>query len=276
MTSAARTKARLVSIDGSPLAVIDTEATGVPIVFCHGLSCSSRCFDRQLESDLGDDFRLIAFDLPGHGDSGRAATPATDYTLAGWADTLTKFVDALSATGGIFVGWSLGGHILLEASGRLTARGLVIVGTPPIRLPLPPNAFRPAFAMAPAFSAESTDEDRESFLRTFFRPGTAVPTQFRRDFDRTDPAARAAVGASLKPGGCLDEIEIVAHLHRPLAILHGQDDALVNREYFETLTMPTLWRGAVQDIADSGHAPHWENPRAFNALLRAAATDWSA
>lgn len=31
--------------------------------------------------------------------------------------------------------------------------------------------------------------------------------------------------------------------------------------------MPTLWRGAVQEIAGAGHAPHWEMADVFNALL---------
>ncbi len=33
------------------------------------------------------------------------------------------------------------------------------------------------------------------------------------------------------------------------------------------LTIPTLWRGAVQLIPGAGHAPHQEEPAAFTALL---------
>jgi pimeloyl-ACP methyl ester carboxylesterase len=33
--------------------------------------------------------------------------------------------------------------------------------------------------------------------------------------------------------------------------------------------MPTLWRGAVQTIPGAGHAPQWETPEAFDALLAA-------
>ena len=42
--------------------------------------------------------------------------------------------------------------------------------------------------------------------------------------------------------------------------------------YFNSLTTPTLWRGAVQIIPDAGHAPQWETP-AFDALLEAFITE---
>jgi len=44
---------------------------------------------------------------------------------------------------------------------------------------------------------------------------------------------------------------------------------MVNVSYISSLTMPTLWRGAVQIIPKAGHAPHWEQPERFNTLLEA-------
>ena len=58
-------------------------------------------------------------------------------------------------------------------------------------------------------------------------------------------------------------------LEAPLAVLHGAEEQLVNGAYYATLAMPTLWRGAVQTIPGAGHAPQWETPQAFDALLAA-------
>jgi pimeloyl-ACP methyl ester carboxylesterase len=66
---------------------------------------------------------------------------------------------------------------------------------------------------------------------------------------------------------------VVAELKRPLAVLHGAEEQLVNGAYFADLAMPTLWRGAVQTIAAAGHTPQWERPAAFDALLEAFADD---
>jgi pimeloyl-ACP methyl ester carboxylesterase len=61
----------------------------------------------------------------------------------------------------------------------------------------------------------------------------------------------------------------VRELKTPLAVVHGADGQLINGTYFASLAMPTLWRGAVQTIEGAGHAPHWETPEAFDALLEA-------
>jgi pimeloyl-ACP methyl ester carboxylesterase len=39
---------------------------GRPIVFLHGFSQCGLAWSRQLDSDLADDFRLVAIDLRGH------------------------------------------------------------------------------------------------------------------------------------------------------------------------------------------------------------------
>ena len=90
---------------------------------------------------------------------------------------------------------------------------------------------------------------------------------------RTDGRARAQLAASIAPNGYRDEVELVAQLKQPLAVLHGTEEQLVNGAYLDTLKMPTLWRGAVQSIADAGHTPQWEQPQRFDALIEAFATE---
>jgi len=56
-------------------------------------------------------------------------------------------------------------------------------------------------------------------------------------------------------------------LRQPLAILHGEGEQLANLDYIRGLTIPSLWRGEVQLMADAGHAPHQETPVQFAELL---------
>ncbi len=84
---------------------------------------------------------------------------------------------------------------------------------------------------------------------------------------RTDGRARRGVHASIAPSGYHDEAVVIRDLEAPLAVLHGAEDQLVNDAYFATLTMPTLWRGAVQTIPGAGPALQWEASEAFDALL---------
>jgi len=86
---------------------------------------------------------------------------------------------------------------------------------------------------------------------------------------RADGRARAAVGGSIRPGGYQDEVEVVNTMRMPLAVLQGEHEQLVCLAYLKQVSMPTLWRGQVQTVPGAGHAPHWENSEAFNAMLAA-------
>lgn len=263
------------TIGADTVAVYQSKGTGKPaVLLIHGNSCSSRSYQRQIESAFGEKFRLVAMDLPGHGQSPPASNPAT-YSLPGYAEIVVEVAKQLGLAEAVFVGWSLGGHIVLEASGQLPkAGGRMIFGTPPLAFPpAMAEAFLPNPAMGAAFKPDLTEEEAAGFASAMFKPGTPVPDFFLDDIRRTDGQARARLAASIQPGGYADEIAIAANLSAPLAILHGEHEQLVNRAYISALKMPALWRGALQVVADAGHAPHWEQPNQFNSLLEAFLRD---
>lgn len=259
-------------IGSQTIAYYQSSGTGPAAVLIHGNSSSGRSFQHQLESPLGGKYRLVAIDLPGHGQSAPATDPQSTYTLPGYVKILDGVVEQLDLVEAVFVGWSLGGHIVLEAGDRLSqATGFMIFGTPPVGIPpAMGEAFLPHPAMANSFKADLTDEEMDAYVTAFFRPGvTDIPEVFRTGIRRTDGRARDVLGGSIGPGGYRDEVEVVANLSVPLAVLHGEQEQLVNKDYIGALTMPTLWRDAVQVIPEAGHAPHWEQPERFNALLEA-------
>ena len=257
------------------VAVQQSDGAGPAIVLIHGNSSSSRAFSRQLEGPLGQRRRLVAIDLLGHGRSADAADP-TAYRIPGHAHTLVETAQGLGLEEAIFVGWSLGGHIALEAAPALpSARGFAIFGTPPLAFPpAMDRAFLPNPAMGAAFAETVTPEQQQAFAAACFAPGISeIPSFVIEDYQRTDGRARAQVAASIAPNGYLDEARVVARLTRPLAVLHGAQEQLVNGAYFADLEMPTLWRGAVQTIAAAGHSPQWEDAETFDALIEAFAED---
>jgi pimeloyl-ACP methyl ester carboxylesterase len=141
--------------------------------------------------------------------------------------------EQLGLMDGVFVGWSLGGNILLEASDRLSrAAGLMIIGTVPLGFPpaLAEAVFpHPAFGFN--FQADLSKEEIEAFARALFRPGADQVSDYVADIRRADGRARQIVGPNLQTGDYRDEIAIVAQLTTPLAVVYGEQEQFVNRNY---------------------------------------------
>ncbi|GHF65527.1 pimeloyl-ACP methyl ester carboxylesterase [Amycolatopsis bartoniae] len=261
-----------VTVDGRQLAYRESAGTGRPVVFVHGNSSSKRTWHALLDGDFGRRFRCLAFDLPGHGES---EPDPSAYSLPGYAAKLRAFVQATGAENAVVVGWSLGGHIALEAAPALPgAAGFAVFGTPPVASAADlGTAFLPNPAVATGFTADVDADAARAYALSFLAPGSALSeSAFTADILATDGAARAGLGETLPAGRFADEVDIVANLTRPLAVLHGEGEQLVSLEYLRGLTIPTLWRGEVQ-LVPGGHAPHEEAPDQFAATLAAFVAD---
>lgn len=262
-------QSRTLQIGSQSIAVYESEGTGPAALLIHGNSLSAQSFQHQLRGPLGKAFRLVAIDLPGHGNSAPATDPAATYNLPGYASIVAAVAANLGLQDAVLVGWSLGGHIALEASQLLPAsRGLLIFGTPPLGIPpAMADAFLPSPAMGVAFNEVMTEADVQAFVNGLFPDGTDIPEFFYNDVRNTDGRARAQLAISVGTVNYTDELQIVNNLTRPLAIVHGGQEEFVNLNYIQDLTIPTLWRGAVQVIDRAGHATQWEIKSKFNSLL---------
>ena len=85
---------RSLALDGRRVSYLwrDGGQGGPTLVFIHGSGVSARYWSDQLRA-LADSARVLAIDLPGHGESDDAPVPS----LAAYADVTARVVDALAA-----------------------------------------------------------------------------------------------------------------------------------------------------------------------------------
>lgn len=87
---------------------VKTEGTGYPVILVHGMGLNLHMWDWQLPALLPH-FRVIRYDLLGHGDSEKPVRP---YEMAHFVDQLIRLIDALGLERCALAGFSLGGLIV--------------------------------------------------------------------------------------------------------------------------------------------------------------------
>src|SRR6202140_148608 len=97
---------RRIKVGNLAVAVSDA-GDGPPVLLLHGLGCGRRMWFHQTRA-LRRRFRVIAYDLRGHGQTDAPAV-ATDYSAAHLTRDLVGVLDALKIERAAIVGFSLGG-----------------------------------------------------------------------------------------------------------------------------------------------------------------------
>ncbi len=91
-----QTSHKTVSIDGLNIFYREAGSPDAPtILLLHGFPSSSFMF-RELITELGNDFHLVAPDYPGFGSSDAPGVESFDYTFDRFADIIEKFTDKLN------------------------------------------------------------------------------------------------------------------------------------------------------------------------------------
>ena len=242
---------------------------GWPILFMHGLAQSHLSFLPQLTSSLAGRFRLVAYDLRGHGES---AKPSGDFFYREgrrWADEVEAVIDGADIIKPILVGWSLGGRVLrqyLMHYGDRRISGLVFVSTRPFE---DPGVLAPASRANITGRPRTEEEQRNahtSFLRACFH---------RQPSEREFTAALAynfAVPQEIREAisgwstGLAETREALSKVSVPTLIVHGRNDALILPKAAE-MTASAIPGSRISWYDDCGHSPFYEHAERFNREL---------
>lgn len=258
--------ASMIETSHGPIHVRQTTGTGTAVLMVHGNSSSGEVFRNQMNGPLGDRYRMIAPDLPGHGLSGDALDPKRSYSMEGYADAMTEVLRLLGVDRAIVFGWSLGGHIGLEMIDRFPGMlGLMITGTPPVSPAQVNDGFKPSPHMGLAAKQDFSAEDVENYARSTC--GEPFLPFLLDTVRRTDGRARRLMFESFAGGTGKDQSVIVATADLPIAVVNGVDEPFVNTDFVAGVKFANLWEGKTFLIENSGHAPFWDAQERFDPIF---------
>lgn len=270
-------KKHTIQTSHAEIAVTETSGTGMPVVLIHGNSCSKEVFTGLLESAAGETYRMIAFDLPGHGASSDAKDPERTYSMSGLADMTMEVLQGLGVERAVVYGWSLGGHIALELVPRFPGLvGLMLTATPACHA-TPESlfgAYRP-HPMVPLIAKQDLSEaELELFATTVYGP--ALDDEKMAALRRADGRARRIVIETAFDGRSSDQRAIAENAGVPIAFVNGEKDPIIDIDYIGSLTYQTLWEKHCFVLRGEGHAPFLTNPKLFTPIFDRFLKDMAA
>ncbi|KPW80915.1 Alpha/beta fold family hydrolase [Pseudomonas cannabina] len=99
--------------DGVKLAVQESgDPTGPTVIFIHGLLGSRLNWEKQTISPESQRYRMVTYDLRGHGLSDKPENTDAYRDGRRYADDLAAIIEATGSKHPILVGWSLGGAVM--------------------------------------------------------------------------------------------------------------------------------------------------------------------
>lgn len=244
------------------------------IFFFHGNSVSKRCWRKQYDSRQLSAYRVVAIDLPAHGDSD--ATDISNYNLKGLAKMMCEVVEKLSdGKPYMLAGVSLSTNIIVEMlawnvkpAGLLLA-GPCIVGTGTTIDKL----VIPGTHVGVVFTDDADENDiRQYAMETCFTKNEDDINIFIEDYKRVKSPFRSVLGTSIFSGAYSDEIKLLQTHTIATLIIFGKDELVINANYLDDIELP-LWNNNIYKIGGASHFVNIDQPETFNNLLEEFAGD---
>ncbi len=231
------------------------------VIFTHGGGLNSGMFNNQVNA-LKDDYRIVTWDLQGHG---RSSALESNLNVPKMADYLVEIMDELNIEKAVLVGQSLGTYVnqvvALNYSDRVSA--LVSIGGLPIEKPM---SRLELFTWRVLMSISKLLPEKMIFKRTAAEKTTTAEAE---EFFKESVFKMGKKQFLYMLGGQLDicTMDYKYPPRQPLLITHGQHEMpkyliKANKEWHANIPGSIYY-----EIPEAGHNANQDNPEFFNKIL---------
>lgn len=256
--------------DGVSLAVQESgNPDGPAIIFIHGLLGSHLNWDQQVDSPILQRYRIITYDMRGHGQSGKPSAANAYSDGMRWADDLAAVIKTAKVKKPVLAGWSLGGTVIsnyLAKYGDKQIAGAVYVDGVIELKPEQITAHPDIYNNLNATDLKTHLDTVRAFLQLCFHTQPDNQT-FERLFANAAMASwdmqKAVMGMDIAAVKGLGSAKV------PVLLLYGAQDALVQPS--AAIARAVQINPGVKSTVyeNSGHAPFLEESERFNRDLAA-------
>jgi 3-oxoadipate enol-lactonase len=231
------------------------EGKGIPIVFIHGFPFNKSMWEQQLTL-LRDQFRVIAYDVRGHGNT---PANANEFSIPQFTNDLVAFLNQLKIEKAIVCGLSMGGYIALHAVELFPDKilGLVLSDTQ---------------------CAADTDEARGKRMKAIELIQNNGLEQYANDSvknlfaplsleNHKDNVEFIKCKTLMALANRKEKCSVLEKINVPVLILVGEEDKVTPlaaaKKIHELIKESTL-----HTITHAGHLSNLENPEEFNSHIK--------
>lgn len=239
---------------------------GPEILFIHGFSQSHLSWMRQLDSDLAKEFRIVTYDLRGHGNSDKPLDAARYRDSKAWGDEVQAVIDAAGFKRPVVVGWSYAGRVISDYLATHGPGGLAGINFVDATIKADPALIGDNLKNLPLMASEdlltNITATRNFLHGCFSRQPSADDYEAMLAFNMMVlPRVRAGLA-----GRPLDATEMMSKLKLPVLVTHGAEDrnARLGAGQYTASVIPGAKLSVYEGI---GHSPFYEDAPRFNAEL---------
>lgn len=236
------------------------------IIFIHGFPLNKSMWNLQFEA-LRDEYRVVAYDIRGHGDSD--AGPE-EFSIDLFANDLILFMDSLNLRKAAVCGLSMGGYIALNAIGNYPERFDALVLCDTQFAADTPSTRENRFLAIENIRKNGLEDYAHESIKNLFAPVSLLSkeTEIASVREMIVNTSKQSISNSLHALAIRnDSSEILPGIQVPVLILVGEEDKITPPELAESMHKK-IPGSQLNIIEHAGHLSNMENPFEFNYQIR--------